>query len=409
MSLSRRALLGGALSLGASGCFRLARPEALVKPLSDEARSLWLQAWKEIDAREVLDAHVHVVGLGKGGTGCWVNPHMQTLAHPILAARFSIYKAAAGVDDEENGDAQYVEVLTRRTRSQLLHGRHMLLAFDQCHDESGKPQPELSEFYTPNDYILKLARQQPELFVACASVHPYRADAVDELERAVEGGAVAVKWLPNAMRMDPSSARCDRFYDALARLKVPLLTHAGEEKAVEADEAQRFGNPLHLRRPLERGVRVIVAHCASLGQNPDLDAPGQPWVDNFELFARLMEESKWEGLLFGEVSAMCQANRAGHALREVMRRTEWHPRLVNGSDYPLPAINVLVQTRILKDRGFITVAERAALNELDQHNPLMFDFVLKRTLRLQKNGASYRLSPEIFTHRDVFPRLAKQA
>jgi uncharacterized protein len=408
MHFSRRTLLTGALSLGASGCFRLARQGAAEKPLSEAARSLWLRAWKDIDARQVIDTHVHVVGLGKGGTGAWVNPHMQqTLAHPILAARFSIYKAAAGVENEENGDAEYVATLTRRTGSQLVRGRHMLLAFDQCHDEQGKPQPEHSEFFTPNSYILKLAREWPDLFVACASVHPYRADAVEELERAVEGGAIAVKWLPNAMRMDPSSPLCDKFYDALARLQVPLLTHAGEEKAVEADEAQRFGNPLHLRRPLERGVRVIVAHCASLGKNPDLDAPGKPWVDNFELFARLMDDPKWDGQLFGEISAMCQANRAGHPLQQALRRTEWHPRLLNGSDYPLPAINVLVQTRILKDRGYITSAERAALNELDQHNPLMFDFVLKRTLRLQTEVGTFRFSPEIFTHRDVFPRLVK--
>lgn len=409
MSLSRRAVLSGALSLGASGCFRLARSEALEQPLSDAARSLWLRAWKDIDAREVIDSHVHVVGLGKGGTGCWVNPHMQSMAHPVLAARFSIYKAAAGVVNEENGDAEYVETLTRRAGSQLVHGRHLLLGFDQCHDERGNPQPELSEFFTPNSYIVKLARERPDLFVACASVHPYRADAVDELERAVEGGAVAVKWLPNAMRMDPSSPLCDRFYAALARMQVPLLTHAGEEKAVEADEAQRFGNPLHLRRPLERGVKVIVAHCASLGQNPDLDAPGTPWVDNFDLFARLMDEPKWGGLLFGETSAMCQANRAGRPLQEVLRRTDWHPRLLNGSDYPLPAINVLVQTRILRDRGYITGAERDALNEIDRHNPLMFDFVLKRTLRLQHNGVAYRMSPEIFTQRDVFPLLTKSA
>ena len=366
---------------------------------------MWRRAWGDVDARQVLDTHTHVVGLGKGGTGCWVNPHLQSYAHPLLAARFSIYKTAAGVVDEERGDAEYVEALTARAAGPLVHGRHLLLAFDQCHDEQGAPQPALSEFYTPNRYVEGLAAARPDVFVACASIHPYRPDAIDELERAVAAGAVAVKWLPNAMRMDPSSSKCDRFYDALVRLKVPLLTHAGEEKAVEADDAQRYGNPLLLRHPLERGVRVIVAHCASLGQNPDLDAPGRKWVDNFDLFARLMDEPRWEGLLFGEVSAMCQANRAGRALEEVLRRTQWHARLLNGSDYPLPAINVVVQTRVLKDKGFITAAERVALNELDRHNPLVFDWVLKRTIRLERDGVVYKLSAEVFTHRDVFPRL----
>ncbi len=410
MSLSRRALLGAAASLSASGCFRLARPAANEGPLSARARALWQQAWRDLDAREVIDTHVHVVGLGHGGTGCYVNPHLQQpLAHPMAALRFSIYKSAAGVDDESIADAQYLEVLTQRTRSQLVRGRFLLLAFDECHDENGQAQPELSEFYTPDSYVLRLANERPDLFVACASVHPYRADAIDALERAAAGGAVAVKWLPNAMRMDPSSAKCDAFYDALVRLKLPLITHAGEEKAVEADDAQRLGNPLHLRRPLDRGVRVIVAHCASLGFNPDLEAAGKPWVDNFELFTRLMDEPRYEGQLFGDISALCQSNRAGPALRGVLRRPEWHDRLVNGSDYPLPAINVLVRTGLLEQRGFITSGERAALNELDRHNPLLFDFVLKRTLRHLHDGVEYRFAPSLFTHRDVFPRLSKLA
>ncbi len=405
--LSRRALLLAGASAGGAGCFRLARPFPNERPLSPLARRLIARAWAGVDARKVLDAHVHVVGLGKGGTGCWVNPVMQTpLSHPIAALRFDIYKQAAGVVDEERGDAQYVETLVSRIRRQLQHGRFLALAFDQTYAGDGTPRPELTEFHTPNAYVARLAREYPDCFVACASVHPYRKDAVEALEAAVADGAVAVKWLPNAMYIDPSSPRCDAFYEALKRLEVPLLTHAGEEKAVEAEEAQRYGNPLHLRRPLDAGVKVIVAHCASLGQNPDLDAPGRPWVDNFDLFARLMAEKRYEGLLYGDVSAMAQANRVGPALSGVLKRREWHPRLLNGSDYPLPAITVLVQTRVLKERGFLSADERDALNELDRHNPLLFDFVLKRTMAWREDGATYRLPPPVFeTPAGLFPRL----
>jgi uncharacterized protein len=406
--MRRRELMLGAAALGGSACFRLARPAEPERPLSDLARQLTFQAWAGLDANEVLDAHVHVVGLGKGGTGCWVNPDLQSpLRHPINAVRFDIYKRAGGVTDDERADAQYVEVLLSRVRRQLVHGRVMLLAFDQTYSEDGVALPALTEFHTPNAYVLDLAKRYPDAFVACASIHPYRPDALDALAQAVEQGAVAVKWLPNAMSIDPSSPRCDRFYDALARLDLPLLTHAGEEKAVEAEDAQRFGNPLHLRRALDRGVRVIVAHCASLGQNPDLDAPQKGWVDNFELFTRLMEEKQYEGRLWGEVSAMTQANRAGRALATVLERWEWHKRLLNGSDYPLPAINVVVQTRVLKDKGFITSEERKALNELDQRNPLQFDFVLKRTLKWRAGGKTHRLSPEVFTARGAFPLLKR--
>jgi len=65
----------------------------------------------------------------------------------------------------------------------------------------------------------------------------------------------------------------------------------------------------------------------------------------------------------------------------LLKRQDLHPRLVNGSDYPLPAVNFLIWTRSLVRDGFITATERNALNEIYDYNPLLFDFVLKRTLR----------------------------
>ena len=82
------------------------------------------------------------------------------------------------------------------------------------------------------------------------------------------------------------------------------LAEAGEttdELAVKGGNREDFGNPLRLRRPLEQGVRVLVAHCASLGTGLDLDAGSRPArVDNFALFVRLMEEPNYQGLLFGD-------------------------------------------------------------------------------------------------------------
>jgi mannonate dehydratase len=98
---------------------------------------------------------------------------------------------------------------------------------------------------------------------------------------------------------------------------------------------------------------------------------------------------------------MPQANRAGRPLSEVLARTEWHPRLINGSDYPLPAINIVVQTRVLHDRGYLSARERSALNELDRHNPLEFDFVLKRTLK-HPESAHLRFADSVFMGMDLF-------
>jgi mannonate dehydratase len=210
------------------------------------------------------------------------------------------------------------------------------------------------------------------------------------------------------MNIDPASPKCDAFYDAMVKLKVPLIAHSGEEKAVHSETRQRLGNPLKLRRALERGVTTVVAHCASLGQNPDLDAgENGPWVDNFELFKRLMAEPQWRGKVWGEVSALTLVNRVGAPLAFVMQDEDISQRLLNGSDYPLPAINILMQSSAVEKAGFITADQRALLNEIDQHDPLLYDFAMKRCARTQHEGKEYKLPDATFMLRpEVFPRLA---
>ena len=78
---------------------------------------------------------------------------------------------------------------------------------------------------------------------------------------------------------------------------------------------------------------------------------------------------------------MLQFNRMPEPLLAILKRQDLHPRLINGSDYPLPAINFLIHTRSLARDGFITAEERESLNEIYDYNPLLFDFVLKRTVR----------------------------
>ena len=95
----------------------------------------------------------------------------------------------------------------------------------------------------------------------------------------------------------------------------------------------------------------------------------------------MMDEPKYVGLLFGEISAMLQFNRMPEPVTKLLERQDLHPRLVNGSDYPLPAINSLIWTRSMARDGFITAEERQSLNEIYDYNPLLFDFVLKRTMR----------------------------
>ncbi|GIW73406.1 MAG: hypothetical protein KatS3mg102_2948 [Planctomycetota bacterium] len=369
-------------------------PAAIEGALSEPARALLRAAWEGIDRERLVDLHVHAVGLGTGGSGAWVNPEMRSWAHPIQHVQFLVYLSAAGIRDLERADEQYVERLLALIRHQPAPGRYVLLAFDKVFRADGTEDLERTRLYVPNEYVFALAARYPEVLIPAMSVHPFRPGALAELERWAARGGRIVKWLPNAMGIDPADPRLDPFYDTMHELDLTLLTHAGEEKAVESEQGQALGNPLLLRRPLERGVRVVVAHCASLGRYPDLDSPRRELRPAFELFLRLMDEERWRGRLFGEISAVTQYNRAPQVLATLLERTDLHPRLLNGSDYPLPAINFLVRTRQLQRLGFITAEEREQLNEIYRYNPLLFDFVLKRTVRHPRTGR--RFAPEVF-------------
>ena len=201
------------------------------------------------------------------------------------------------------------------------------------------------------------------------------------------------------MGIDPASKLCDPFYAAMARLGTPLITHAGLERALTGHDAQELGNPLRLRRALDHGVRVVVAHCASMGKDLDIDrGTGGGAVGSFELFARMMDEPRYVGKLYGDLSAMTQTHRAGPALRRVIEREDWHPRLLNGSDYPLPGLFPLYSVDQMVELGYIEQSAAPLFRGLREHNALLFDFVLKRSLR----AGGKRLADSIFETRDFF-------
>jgi len=383
-------------------------PIRSIDELSEGARALVAEAFRDVDPAAVWDVHAHVVGVGAGGTGCVLSPEMRSPWNVVERLKLDVNLAASGVDDLAAADSVYVERLLALQRAANPRGRVLLLAFEWHVDESGRTVPERSPFHTPNDYVLELARRH-EVALPVVSIHPYRSDAVERLERCVEAGAVAVKWLPNSMGIDPAAPRCDPFYDVLAARGVPLITHAGYESAVHSGGAQHLGNPLRLRRPLDRGVRVVIAHCASAGVSQDLDAGsggqggrGGPEVESFDLFLRLMGESRHEGRLFGEISALTLFNRCGRPLREMLSAPELHPRLVNGSDYPLPAVDPLISTRLLVHRGYLPAEERPLLEEIFEANPLLFDYVLKRRIAVDTPSGRQGFLPTVFESRRLF-------
>ncbi len=89
--------------------------------------------------------------------------------------------------------------------------------------------------HTPDDWVWRVCEKYPEVFVPSCSVHPYRLDALDALDAAHRRGVKLIKWLPNSMGIDPLSEACDAFYDRVKAYDMTILSHAGEERAVEGN------------------------------------------------------------------------------------------------------------------------------------------------------------------------------
>jgi len=369
-------------------------PKSTLEALGPEAAALVRAAMKDIPESGWLDYHTHVVGVGFGGTGAWVNPSMLSPLEPRRYARFHVFRTGAGVQNVDRADVEYMDRLVALIRSSPRSARHVLLPFDAHHDADGKKDLSHSDFFVPNAYVFSLAEKYPKIFIPAISVHPYREDALIELRGWAARGGKIVKWLPNAMGIDPADPRCDAYYDTMKELGLTLLSHAGEERAVDSEAHQELGNPLRLRRALDHGVQVIVAHCAGLGEGEDLDHPDKPMVPNFDLFLRLIEDKRYKGKVFGDISAMTLVSRCGRPLRTLLERPDLHPFLVYGSDYPVPAVDIFIQTGKLVSEGYITEKDAEALEEIYTVNPLLFDLVVKRVLRAPGGGGGF--ATEIF-------------
>jgi mannonate dehydratase len=87
----------------------------------------------------------------------------------------------------------------------------------------------------------------------------------------------------------------------------------------------------------------------------------------------------------------------------MIERGDWHPRLLNGSDYPLPGVMPIFSVDYLVQIGLLAADAAPVLKEIRAHNPLLFDFVLKRSLR--SNG--HALPARVFETRGFFERIKR--
>ena len=382
--------------LSFSGCDSDLVPD-INKELSPPAQALVDRAFAPFIGDTLMDHHVHILGLGNTSSGIEVHPDTRSYLHPFKLTRFNYFMDAGSVTNEALADEQYLEYLLAQIEKIPGEFRVFSLALDRFYKENGDVDQDNYEIYIPNKYVVELGQRYPDKIIPVISVHPYRLDAVAELEKWAAQGVRVVKWLPNAQGIDPSSPLCDPSYAAMSRLNLVLLSHAGTEQALDSQGRQHLGNPLLLRRALEQQVKVIVCHCATSGTSQDLDDPDLQEVENFSLFMRLFDEPEYEGLLFADISGMTLVNQVGNSLKGILARRDLHSRLLYGSDYPLPAVDILNQNYALGLLGYLDEAIIEELDELQSVNPLLYSFVLMRSLKHPESGAQF--SEDLFRNK----------
>ena len=264
-----------------------------------------------------LDIHVHIAGNGKSGSGCW----LRLGAARKIMARLMLKNIKLNLPIEHpDFDEAYVEQLAGWLKKSSL-GAVVILAHDNAYDDHGRIMEGIGGFYVPNQYVLDLARKYPG-FLPGVSIHPGRPDAMDELERCLAGGAVLMKCLPNCQNINCRDPRYTRFWERMAEAGLPLLAHTGGEHTLPVVN-KSYSNPVYLERPLECGVTVIAAHCATKSGIFD--------PDYFKRFAAMTED--FPGF-YGDTSALnmpVRGRRIRHCLSEPLASC-----LVHGSDYPVP-------------------------------------------------------------------------
>jgi predicted TIM-barrel fold metal-dependent hydrolase len=313
---------------------------------------------EDLPAGPIVDLHCHAAGLGGGDSGCFISPALRG------NFRFRIYIESFGVTGEQleqQGDGLVIEKIAGRVTASRHVDQAVVLAIDGVLNEQGELDRERTEFYVPNEFVAREVAKHEALLWG-ASVNPHRHDALERLEWAKANGAVLVKWIPSIMQIDPADETLRPFYLKLKELDLPLLTHGGQEKSF-TDARDELADPVRLKLPLELGVRVIVAHIASTGEN-----------EGEEDFERLLPMFETYTNLYSEISSLTQANKLGY-LRRTLADERLKGRLLYGTDYPL------INTALVTPWAFplnLTRREMSGLGAIE--NPFDRDVALKQAL-----------------------------
>lgn len=309
----------------------------------------------------IIDCHVHIAAEGSGYPGNHLAPALlESLRFRLLCSRLEGGKGPLVGDLDERLRRQLCQWLSESQLDQAV-----VFALDSVYDADGTQDMGRTLMAVDNYYVADLADAESKVRFG-ASVHPWRRDALEELDRVAARGACLVKWLPSAQGIRPDDPRCFPFYDRLAALGLPLLSHTGCEHTLGVFP-DAFNDPNRLEPALDRGVTVIAAHCGT-----------RLFLHERSWFGAWVKLALRHPRLYGDLSAFMASTRL-LALRRILRTPALLDKVVYGSDFPAPAwpFNLL---------GAISVPDYLRLRQI--HNPFDRSFLSLATAGLPPEAFS---------------------
>lgn len=369
-------------------------PEDAPFLLDSAAKGLIARAYRGLGQDALEDYGVRLLAVGSDDNDGGFSPHQRSWWHPLDHLRLAMLLSAAGMRGTNDPDRTYVARLVRLIRAMPRPSQFDLLALDRAYLPDGTSNPIRTQAYVPNAYLARVSARHDKLFHAVVSINPYRPHALRALKRWGQAGVRGVYWLPSAQGINPADPKLKPFYAAMKRYALTLFVHSGRSAAIRAGGEQRFNNPLRLRLPLNMGVKVVMMSAGTLGRSADLDKLGHPEVASYQLCLRLLDDPRYRGRVFASLSGLFYDGRPLAALSALLQRPDLADRVVYASDYPFSAEAKRINLNRFVRGGYLNVRQARLLREIYGFNPLLFSFVLARTVHLPHTDVGFQ--PAVF-------------
>ncbi len=155
-----------------------------------------------------------------------------------------------------------------------------------------------------NNYIIGEVKEHPE-FVGFGTIHPDYENYEAELKRIKEAGLRGVKLHPDFQKFAVDTPAMDDIYDVIAKLKMPILVHAG-------DYRYDYSGPKRVLHVLQKhpDLIVVAAHFGGytqwdesqkylVGQNVYFDTSSSLWQLPIEQAMDMIHAHGADKFLFG--------------------------------------------------------------------------------------------------------------